>query len=245
MSVDLNSLIELEKIDREIARLENSKMEYPKKVTGMEAVLLEKKGILTAAEGKLETLLNDIRKCENALNDNKAALDTSHDRLNLVKTNREYDAILLEISERKEMIEKDRKKLLKHNEKKEDLEAEIAAANEALETETSELQPQIDDLKSKIGSIDEDIAEVEKERVAVEPTVPENFLSEYNRIRVNRKSGRTLSVINEKSTACGYCYQLLNARIHKGAQTSKDPLYCENCGSIVVWDDTKVVEEEK
>ncbi len=246
MSIDLSSLIELEKLDREIARLENSKMEYPKKVTAMEATLLEKKGILTAAESKLEANTADIHKCDVALTDNETALGTSHDRLNLVKNNREYDAILLEINERKEMIEKDRKKKKKFSDKNESLETAIATAKEEYDASVAELQPQIDDLNSKIDSIDDDVASVIVKRGKVEPTVNELFLPEYNRIRGGRKSGRALSVINESTLACGHCYQILNARVRKEAQTSKDPVYCESCGSIVVWDFSfvpEVVEE--
>lgn len=244
MSIDLSSLIELEKLDREIARLENSKMEYPKKVTSMEAALLEKKGALTAAESKLEANNADIHKCDVALTDNETALGTSHDRLNLVTNNREYDAILLEINERKEMIEKDRRKKKKFVDKNESLEAAITAAKEEYDATVAELQPQIDDLKSKIGSIDDDVAVVLAKREEVEPTVTPVFLPEYNRIRERRKNGRALSVINESATACGYCYQILNARVRKEAQSSKEPVYCESCGSIVVWDHTFVPAQE-
>ncbi len=244
MSVDLKSLIELQNLDREIAKLERSKMEFPKKVTEMEATLLEKKGILTAAEGKLETLTKDINKSLTALEDNKAALETSHDRLNLVKTNREYDAILLEISERKEMIDKDRKKQQKFKTRNEALDLEISAAKEVYESAAAELQPQIDELTSKIGSIDEDIEKVVISRKDSEPKVPEAFLSEYNRIREKRKNGIALSVVSESSRACGYCYQVLNARAQKAAHSIKDPIYCENCGSIIVWDHNAPEPEE-
>jgi predicted nucleic acid-binding Zn-ribbon protein len=243
MSVDLKSLIELQRFDREIAKLEKSKMEFPKKVSEMEATLLEKKGALTAAEGKLETLTKDINKSTVALEDNEAALATSHDRLNMVKTNREYDAILLEISERKEMIEKDRKKKQKFAARNESLETEIAEAKNEYENVVAELQPQIDDLKSKIGSIDDDIAKVEVKRNEVEPLVPELFLSEYNRIREKRKNGIALSVVNEGSRACSYCYQVLNARAQKAAHNTSKPIYCENCGSIIVWDNEPPVDE--
>ncbi len=243
MSVDLSCLIELEQLDREVAKLENSKMEYPVKVTEMEAVLLEKKGILTVAEGKLDTVKTDIRKCETALEDNKEALATSHDRLNLVKTNREYDAILLEITERKAMIEKDRKKLLKLTDKKKAAETEISDAMESLDESAEDLQPQIDDLSSKIESIDDDVSKVVADRAGAESTVPEKYLSEYNRIRSNRKNARVLSVINDRSNACGYCYQILSARVRKEAQVSSVPVICENCGSIIVWDSAPPVDE--
>jgi len=235
MSIDLQCLVELERLDREIANLENSKMEFPKKVTDMEATLQEKKANRSMAQGKLDVLLNDIRKCEQSLTDNQHGLDTSHDRLNLVKTNREYDAILLEITERKEMIERDRKKNQKFAEKKSVLEKELADATELYENTESELQPIIDELTAKIGSIDDDVVVVKIKRDIAVKDVPEDFLTEYNRIHEKRKNARVLCIVNDKSAACSHCHQVINARIRKNALTSDSPILCENCGSIIVW----------
>lgn len=243
MSVDLQCLIDLEALDRAIAKLENSKMEYPRKVAEMEEILLKKKDILSVAEEKLESLQKDIAKTNSSLEENRLGLDTSHDRLNLVKTNREYDAILLEITERKEMIEKDRKKKMKFAEKVEANEAQVAEAQSEFDTISAELQPQIDDLTSKIASIDDDVAEVTSKRSAIETTVPADYLEEYNRILERRKSARVLSIVTDQSHACSHCYQVLNANIRKQAQVATKPTHCENCGSLIVWQKIEKVEE--
>ncbi len=243
MSVDLQRLVDLETLDRTVAKLENSKMEYPIKVTEMEATLLEKKGLLSVAQGKLEALQKDITQTELSLEENKQGLDTSHDRLNLVKTNREYDAILLEITERKEMIEKDRRKKTKFAEKNEAIDADIATVQGEYDEAVAELQPQIDELKEKIGSIDEDVAKVVEDRKSVVTEVPALYLEEYNRILERRKSGRVLSKINDSSDTCSHCYQVLNANIRKQAQNAKAPVFCENCGSLIVWQKVEKVSE--
>ncbi len=240
MSVDLQCLVELERLDREIAKLENSKMEYPKKVTLLDALLLEKKGVRSMAQSKLDVLCSDIRKCETSLQENQLGLETSHDRLNQVKTNREYDAILLEITERKEMIERDRKKLQKHTEKQAVLEKELADRSAEYDAVVAENQPVIDELKAKIGSIDDDVSAVVVARTELAKTVPEEFLTEYSRIHEKRKSGRILSVVNDRSPACSHCHQVINARSRKNALTSDSPVLCENCGSIIVWQEIEV-----
>jgi len=243
MSVDLQSLIDLEALDRAVAKLENSKMEYPRKVTEMEATLLEKKGVLSVAQGKLEALQKDITQTEISLEENTLGLDTSHDRLNLVKTNREYDAILLEITERKAMIEKDRRKKSKFADKNATISAEIEVVQGEYDEAVAELQPQIDDLKAKIGSIDEDIAKVALDRETVVTQVPAAYLEEYNRILERRTSGRVLSKISDTSDTCSHCYQLLNANIRKQAQNAKSPVFCENCGSLIVWQKSEKTSE--
>ncbi len=243
MSIDLQCLVDLERLDREIASLENSKKEYPRKVSEMEAVLLAKKGVQSVAQGKLDVVANDIRKCEQSLVDNQAGLDTSHDRLNIVKTNREYDAILLEITERKEMIERDRKKIVKLNEKKATFEKDLAEVSDAYSSLVEELQPNIDELKLKIDSIDDDVKVVIENRVTVEASVPEEFLTEYNRILEKRKNARVLCVVDDKSVACSHCHQVINARTRKNALLSESPVLCENCGSIIVWQEIEIASK--
>ena len=243
MAIDATALIELESYDREIAKLEKSKKEFPKRVMEMEATLLEKGALLSVAKEKLEECQKDIEKANRELEENKNGLATSHDRINLVKTNKEYDAILLEISERKDMIERGNKRLKKLNEKLVTLQENLDIAQKEFDEITAELQPQIDDLKLQIGSIDDDIKKVVEKRVIVEEKIDPIFLDEYNIILSKRKTGRVLSIINNQSNTCGYCYQILNPKIMKEAKESLNkPIICENCGSIMVWQNIEPTE---
>ena len=113
----LQSLVDLEKIDIEIARLENSKEEFPRTVSKMEDELKEKKDVLSGIERSITEQETGLFAAENSLKESTEGLDHSHARLNDVKTNREYDAVLLEINERKDMIERARKKKIKFSEK--------------------------------------------------------------------------------------------------------------------------------
>jgi len=243
MSLDLSSLIELERLDREIAKLENSKMEFPKRVTEMEAELLEKQGAVKVLQDRLEAIEADINKLNNKQEENNQALSTSNERISLVKNNKEYDAVLLEISERKAMISKIASQLDKKNSAKQEIVAQLEEAEKEFNALKEELQPQIDELKEKINSIDDDIAKVENEKKSVLPNVPKNFLEDYNAILAKRKNGRVLSVITNSSSACSFCYQILNARVKKEAKISNSPVLCENCGSIVVWQEEPETEE--
>lgn len=235
MDNKLQSLIDLEKIDIEIARLENSKEEYPRKVEEMESELAEKKDALSAIERSITEQETGLANSEQSVLDSQEALERSHVRLNDVTTNKEYDAVLLEINERKEMIERARKKKVRFSEKLKSLTEEISAVREEYDAIYNEKQPIIDDLKSKIASIDDDVKRVAESRENLLKEVPANYLSMYTTISAKRKSGRVLAPITADSPACSYCFQILTPNVHKRVQSADRPVTCENCGSIFVW----------
>lgn len=235
--MEVKSLIELEKLDIEIARLEKSKKSYPLEVDEMETRLKELKDVLDKAESKLDTCEREKAHASNEYSSNKSELERSHEKLNAVNTEREYDAMLLEISERKAMIEKASKKIKKCADDIVSLTEDVTTAKTEYDSLVSELQPKIDDLKEKIGSIDTDIVAVVEKRPSVESEVPESFLRSYKNILKNRKNGRSLSIVKKDTVTCGYCYQLLTPNAVKNAKESETPVFCENCGSIFVWED--------
>ena len=245
MNTEIKSLVELEQIDIEIARLENSKEAYPKKVAELSKDLLAKKEAYDKVVSDIADQEAGLTKAEQELADNKEGLEKSHERLNDVTTNKQYDAVLLEINERKEMIDKANKKKVRYRDKKVSLEASLEELKEAYETIRDEKQPEIDELTSKIASIDTDVAEVSQKRDAQAQLVPAKYLTRYETIAKKRKSGRVLSIIGESSKACGYCYQLLNPNTLKRTKLNSGAVLCENCGSLLVWDDSVEEKTEK
>lgn len=244
MSVELTSLIRLERLDTEIARLEKSKQEYPKKVQEMLSTLGMQESVSSKATTKKEQFDSDVSRTENDLIEQQEKLKNSHSRLSLVKTNREYDAVLLEINEWKDAIEKSRKKLDKLYEREESIVVEAEKAAEELQTVSVELQPQIDDLSSKIASIDDDIAKVVETRDQAILEIPKNYARLRQSILQRRKNGRFLSVVSQETKACTYCYQVLSPNIQKRVQSSDTLVVCENCGTVFIWEHKSPTSEE-
>jgi predicted nucleic acid-binding Zn-ribbon protein len=235
MSIDFQSLIDLEQLDIEIAKLENSKKEYPIKVEEMSVALNSKKDALDKLLREIAEAESESSKAESSVFENKEGLENSHERLNLVKTNREYDAILLEINERKEMIDRSNKRVVKARDKMKKLNTQLEDVQLAFDEVSADLQPQIDELTSKIGSIDNDVKSVAEKRPGLADEIPEKFKVAYGRLNDKRTSGRLLSPINGESKSCGYCFQLMSPNVMKRVQGSETPVLCENCGSIIVW----------
>ena len=104
MKLQLQTLIELQKIDSEIAELEQGKAAIPRQIESGRAGIEEKQIRLKEAEDNLLALQKkrkDLEMDVAAENDHAAKTKT---KLSAVKTNKEYSAILVEVDAVKEKI---------------------------------------------------------------------------------------------------------------------------------------------
>jgi predicted nucleic acid-binding Zn-ribbon protein len=231
---NLQSLKELEKLDIEIARLEKSKKSLPMELSDYESRLDEKKKSWDESKKKLENLSLERDHILHRIEENKAALEKSNEKLSQVTREREYDAVLKELRDRKRIIDRENKQLQKTLSQISEEEDRESERKEAYETLWAELNPQIKDHTTQLGSIDSDIAEVRAQRPKLEDKIDRKFLTVYRRIQKSRKNGRALSHINMESTYCTYCYQVITPKIAHLAKSASYPVLCENCGSIFV-----------
>ncbi|MGM0443421.1 MAG: zinc ribbon domain-containing protein [Fibrobacterota bacterium] len=233
--MDVESLINLEKIDKEIARLEKSKKSLPRELDELENELAEKKDACEAAENKLKNAELESDHARHQVEANRTELDKSNEKLLKVTKEREYDAVLHEIRERKRMIDKEQKRLSKLAQQIAEAQEEFEALTQEYNDRRDELQPQIDEMKETLANIDSDVEAVRRDRPALEEKIDKRFLTVYRRIQEKRDSGRALSVIDFSSTFCSNCYQVITPNIVRLASKVDYPVFCENCGSIFVY----------
>ena len=245
MAKNFSDLIALENLDIEIAKLQKSKKSFPLLVSEMQQKLDTANKKYDSAEKELTTLESEKSKNQQEVKDNKEGLKNSHNRLSLVKTNREYDAILLEINDRKSMIEKSNKKLERGQGRDKTLTIRRDEQKEIYDTLSSELQPQIDEMNVGIKSIDGDIEDIKTKRGNHIEKIPTKYFDKYSIINQHRRSGHSLSVIDRDTANCGYCRMTISPKTHKFVETSDSPVLCENCGSLFIWTVKEKTEEVK
>jgi len=235
MSNDFRKLLELEKIDLRIIELEQSKEEYPKTVEKLEKVISDAKAGLENIEARLE----DARKEKKAVEEQKAnaqlSLEKSQERLNSVKTNKEYDAVHTEIETHKNILSTADKKILRFSDEIYAIENELNEAKGEYDKTVEANQPQIDELKEKIATIDSAIAEVVTERESLVPDINKRYVRTYDHIRVGRKRGVVISLVEGTHGNCSVCYQKQQPQVVNEVRKGKDIIFCQNCGSILIW----------
>ncbi len=89
-------------------------------------------------------------------------------------------------------------------------------------------------LQTKIDSIGDTMATIEKGRNEVISSIPRRTMSIYERVRRGR-SGQAVVPVRKK--ACGSCFKALTPKKIQEVKRADMIYTCDNCGSIFYWDD--------
>lgn len=241
MNQELEYLVQLQEIDLRIHEQQMAQEHYPAAVDELEQAILKAKAALDQATKKLEKSESEKKTFEDQIGNAKAQLDKSQDRLNSIKTNREYDAVHAEIEAQKNLLntaETKRKNLLEEIQK---MQTNVETCKTEYERIKNENEPQIADLKSKIGAIDSVISEINKERDLVIPKISKQYLRTYDLIRKKRKTGKALSHVTTRT--CGICFKVLEPQLINEVKRGIKMILCQNCGSILIWGENTVKEK--
>jgi predicted nucleic acid-binding Zn-ribbon protein len=236
MIQDLECLVKLQEIDLRAREQELAKEQYPKAVAELEGRIESARTAGVAAAERLSLLASEAEAAAGQAEKLRESLAKSQERLSSIQTNREYDAVHKEIEAQKAL-------LASAEGRKTALEADIAQgkttleeAEKAYENAKTELQPQIEELKYKIGAIDSVIAGIMEERAKVSPLVSLPTMRTYDSIRKKRKTGKAVSRVGQEKT-CGVCYMVLQPQLCSEIRRGTKIILCENCGSILIWDE--------
>ncbi len=235
MPNDLELLLKLQVIDYDLGELERSKEYIPDMMQNLNREIKQSKERLEAEKKQLQEARATRSSLEMEIASREAELQHAQQKMMSIKTNREYDALVAEIDSAKEFISNKETDLLETIELIETLEKQIAEDESKVEEVELNNARQLQILKQKIDSIGDKVANKESERHEVSARIPRRTLSMYERVR--RGKGGT-AVVVVKKRACGACYKALTPQKVQEIKKGDRIHTCENCGSLLFWDDS-------
>ena len=235
MRDSLVNLLKLQEIDNEINALRQSQIDYPKEIDSLKSELQDACDQLDAQQQRSEELEKDRRTLERELNAIEEDLKKHQDRLYEVKTNKEYDALQLEIATLQDRKDQHETAILESIDTVEKIVEKLHEDKNYYREIEEDRQKRIDDLTVKLNSVEKDVRAWEKERLAIEPEVEHRPLSMYNRIRRVVKGG--IAIVPVRKGSCGGCYRQLSPQRLVEVRRADSIMRCENCGRLLVWRD--------
>jgi uncharacterized protein len=234
LKTKLQQLFALQHIDSHLDELEELKGDLPAEVRALEAELAEQKGALAALEQEMRRAFADRDQADNDILSLREKLEKFKSQQNLVRTNREYDALAKEEDTARELIDK-RSKDMELSEGK----ATLARSDmEGFKTKIGALEGQLAERREALAEISKTTEEEElmlkDKRARIVSRIAKNDLISYERIR---KAKKGKAVVQVSRGACGGCYgkvppqRLLELRQNERLYT------CEHCGRILVSDE--------
>ena len=232
MKDGLLALLQLQEVDKELGRLEEAREKYPAEISLRQKELDRAAAVLKEQEDGVSDLAAQQRHLDRELETARVSLTDHEERFAEVSTNREYDALQLEIEACKVGISDYETRILETIEAAELLQEQVADAAEEFEETRQTHQAHIDQLQANLSTLQEEVDALGVRREIVIKGIPENVSRVYERSR--KKKG--MRVAPARKGACGGCFRQLPAQLRSDVRRSDHLCYCENCGVILVWD---------
>ena len=235
MLSDVQNLIELQKIDREILRLKEEVAALPKRVSVIEAKLAGTKAGLEKAKTAIKADETSRRKYETAILDLQQKISKYRDQSLDVKTNDQYKALLSEIQFAEQDIRINEDKILELMVNAEARDKDVKAAEAELKAETAEIEKEKAEARQRTAEDEKQLAEWNAKRDAARGGVNADLLRQYDRVAKYRGTGIS-EVRDQKCTACQV---MLRPQTYNDVRSGTQVIACESCQRILYYDSSQ------
>jgi predicted nucleic acid-binding Zn-ribbon protein len=231
----LDLLVRIQNLDDEVEQVESRLDKIPQEIEKLERQIETKSDELKNSETRIQELKKNYKLKEIEIADNEGKITKLNTQTFAVKTNEEYRALLSEVEflkKRNHEIEDEMIGIMEEEEK-------IRGSINDIRTETAEYitksQARIADLQNESVTLKEkkNAARVELENNFSK--LPADVKELYNRIAKSR--GRAVCLISDNT--CTGCFANLTHQFLNELKKRNRILLCDNCGRILVYNDSK------
>ncbi len=227
----LQKLLDVQRVDLKIQGLETEASNIPRQIKEWESSLDSYTEELRRWKQDTEEKKKEQRQIERLLEQKQVELGKFNTQLPMIKTNREYKAILLEIDSVEKEISDLEEKLLTKMDEVEQVEARMQAKESEFRTARQDIEKEKDRLQERRKALEEFLQGSRSEREGLAADVDSSLMSQYNRIRMH-KGGLAIAPLEDE--ICGACRmtlppQLVNEVI--GGRVKS----CPNCSRLLYW----------
>lgn len=228
----IKSLAELQKLDSQIHRMNVEGEACPAEKKALEEAFEKKKAGLKAAEDALKALQVQQKSKENDLLSREDKIAKFKSQLYSLKTNKEYQAMELEIKGAqadKSLLEEE---ILKSFDAVEEGKARVAKEKEALAALEKEFKAAAAALDKKAADLAASAGVLVEKRKEFLPGVTPVLLGQYERVLKKRDGLALVAVVHH---ACGGCHVELPPQTVNEVQIGEKLITCESCARILYW----------
>jgi len=229
---ELGRLVDLQRLDSEIAELESAAAAIPGQIRTMEEQLLRAKAVLDAATVETDKMQKLRRQKERDLEEASRELKKRQRRLYEIKTNQEYSAVLKEIEGLKEKVSFLEEEILVLLDQIEDAVKAQAREEERVRLNQVEFLRDKQQRQVELRELQNRLSAVQEAREGQSKGLEASLLQQYLRLL---KSRAGLAVAPANGGSCAGCHVALTPQLYNEVRRNEEILTCERCGRILYW----------
>ena len=232
MHADLEGLIKLERVDREIGRLSAEVAALPKRVAEIEHQLSDAKGKVEQAKAAIKSQEQKRRSLESDIQSHQQKIAKFRDQSLDVKTNEQYKALMHEIQFAEQEIRKAEDKILEIMEGAELFDRQVKASEAELKTQAVQVGKEKEEAHALTAKDEARLEELQTQRGGLRSLVTGSLLDLYDRVLKARKT----ALAEAREQRCTACFVLLRPQKWNEIKAAKEVMTCDSCGRILFYD---------
>ena len=237
MHADLEKLIELQRLESDVKRLEAEAAQVPERKAELERTLGQEKSRLDEAREALSQSQKRKRQLEADLQDLEAKRSKYKGQLMEVKTNKEYTAMLHEIEASDRDIRSREDLVLVEMEKGEELSGEIRHEEKAFKGAEEKHRGEVKALEAQAATLLGQVEKAKAARDALSATIADEPMALFRRVA----SLRGVAVAEAKDEMCQACHLKLRLQLWVELWHNEAIVQCAGCNRILYYDPVPVV----
>lgn len=231
MHPDLSKLLELQKVEAEISRLNAEVASLPKRFQAIESKLAHAKDRVEKAKAAIKADEVAKRKYESDIKSQQDKIVKYREQSSSVKTNEQYKALLHEIEGSEQEIRHLEDKILETMEDAENKDRELKAAEAALKTDAVIIEKEKADAKALSAEDEKLLHEFRQKEAKLRRTIGEDSLRNYDRISRHRGTG----VAEAREQRCMGCQVMMRPQVFADLRRGDVVRACESCSRLLYY----------
>jgi uncharacterized protein len=232
MNPDLERLIELEKVDREVARLSDEVAALPRRVVAIEEKLAEHKTAVEQAKTRIKGNESSRRQLEADIRGFQEKIVKYRSQSSSVKTNDEYRALMHEVEFAEKQISGCEDKILELMISLESEEKDLQQTEAELKAEADDVEKEKAEARVRTAEDEKLLAGLKEKRATLRSGVNDSALAHYDRVMRQRKS----AISEARDQKCLACFVMLRPQTWQEVRSNEQIVTCSSCGRILYFD---------
>lgn len=231
MPTDLEKLVELQKVDLELARLNAQLAAVPKTLARIDAQLASARKRVEDARASIKAGETSKRQYEQEIQALNDKILKFRSQSSSIKNNEQYKALLSEIAHAEGEIAGFEEKILELMLNADSLHSRLVEAEVALKTEAAEVERQKAETEKAADADRAAAAQALARSRQLRKAVDDTLLATYDRILKSR--GYAVAEVLEHR--CTACQVMLRPQVLSNIRAAQEVVHCDSCGRMLYY----------
>lgn len=232
MKEKLIVLIDLQTLEAEVACVQSALQMIPGTLEALDASFMELRTALSEKTASISELKKEYRAKEADVEMNLSRIKKSRERMDSVKTNKEYQSLLKEIQdlEGKNSLVED--EMLAGLERMEDGEKDILRLKQEMARMEKEVAEQKTVVTRKAEALTQRQAELEQQLDEQMRAVDPEILKTYNRVKLRVGA---IGIVPVNNAVCKGCHLNIPPQMYNELHRQDSLKFCPHCHRMIYW----------